>query len=708
MSWALLILTLLVFAVGVVVYFAVRIVPDGYVDQAPEHWLAYTQFAVGAVGTLAGGGLGFLLSRRRPNNPIGWFLLIGTCLSALNEVLNRTWLYGTYVERKIRLPWMHIDLVDLKPLELFYLPSGILGLGLFFILLLILFPEGRFETRAGRVVGYIVMGLISLSVLEVVIGPNLGGRENPLGVPWLYELIAYRLSVLDQQLSLSYLAFLLTIPVSGVYFVARYLRSRGERRLQMKWLGLAGSIAALGLLVTLVAYYSKGFFDVYLLDFSWADWSDLVFAVGFNFVPIAAAIAIFKYRLYDIEVILRRSLIFGSLALFITAGYIGGVVIFGSVLGGNRGFLPSVAATGLVALAFQPVRARSERVANRLVYGKRAAPYDALLRMTEEMRTTRPVEDILPSIAETVAAVTGARGVRVRLALSTGESLEGTWSPGDFGADGSSAATFPIQRDGVWIGDLEILKRKGESITPDDEAALNALMRPAFLALENIRLAAELQQRLEEKQAQAAALQDSLRRLTNAALRTRLAFQREVHEGVASNLAEIESVIPRLGSADARTLTKLIDEASKRTEDALEKVREIARGIFPPLLADKGLIAALEAEASRYGSIDLSLDGSLAETRPQAQVESSIYFCCREALRRLAGQSRASLRVHRVDGNIHFEISIDGGADFLPPGTAMDMKDRIDALGGSLVVHGGEATRKRPGNGLVLEGTVPA
>ena len=701
----LVLLTILLIAISMVMYVLNRTVPEHYNENSPEHWLAYLTYAIGILGALVGTGLGFLLTQRRHKNPIGWLFLGGTMLLQLGSTVGLVRTYRANVGERVSLFGRKLQLPELEVLDYLSTPSVILGLAALFIFLLVLFPEGRFGSVPGRLMGAIVIGLTSLTLIEIVVGPSVAGRENPLGVPWLYELIAYRLAVLNQGLSLSLLAFYLTFPLAGGFFVARYLRSEGERRLQMKWLGVAASICGLGIMAALAAFYTKGFFEIFILDFPWFEWTNLLYGIGFNLVPIAAAVAIFKYRLYDIEIILKRSIVFGSLAVFITAGYVAAVVAFGSVLGGERGFLPSIAATGLVAIAFQPVRSGSERVANRLVYGRKAAPYEALIRMTERMRAAQPIEEILPSLAETVAAATGARGVRIELTLLSEEKLEGAWSSAGSEVEGVPQGTFAIIKDGSPIGEVELLKRKGEAINENDESVMKALMPRMTLALDNMRLALELRDRLEQRQAQADALQESLRRVTNATLRTRLAFQREVHGAVASNLSEIEKLLPGVSDTKEETLSELIDIASKKTNDALEKVREIARGIFPPLLADRGLASAIEAEASQYKSLKVDIDQSLFASRPSAQVESSVYFCCREALRRLGGSKDVSLKIRRADDHIEFEISSNGGSNLLPAGVAMDMQDRVDALGGSLDVNSG--SNDSPRGGVHLKGMVP-
>jgi len=683
-----------------------RTVPDEYHDNAPEHWLAFASAIIGIVGSIVAAALGFLLAQRRHKNPIGWLFLVGTLLLSIASIAGSLRTYRANVGNGVSVFGLQLELPELEVLDFFSTPAAILGLAAIFVFLLVLFPEGRFGSIPGWVIGAIVIGLTSLTLIEFVFGPSVAGHENPLGIPWLYELVAYRLAVFDQELSLSLLSFYLTIPLAGIFFVIRYFRSEGERRLQMKWLGVAGFLGAIGVLAALVSFYTKGLFEIYILDFRWSEWTSLLYGIGFNLVPIAAAVAIFKYRLYDIDVILKRSIIFGALAVFIAGGYIASVVGIGSVLGSERDFVSSIAATGLVALAFQPVRSGTERMANRLVFGRRAAPYEALIRMTEQMRAAQPIEKILPSLAQTVADAMGARGVRIHLLLPSGEKLEGEFV--GFEAVPAPDGVFPILRSDSIIGQVEVMKRRGESITEGDKSVVRALMPRIALALENMRLALELRDRLAQKLAQAAALQESLRRVTNATLRTRLAFQREVHGAVASSLSEVETLLPETGASSAETLGKLIDIASAKTHDALEKVREIARGIFPPLLADKGLAAAIEVEASQYEGLEVEIDESLLTSRPNAEIESSIYFCCREAIRRLAVSSDVSLSLRKGAGRIEFEISSKGSPQLLPHGVAMDMQDRIDALGGSLTIlrSDGELNPGRKA-AVQLKGVVP-
>ncbi|HVE76469.1 MAG TPA: hypothetical protein VND22_06855, partial [Actinomycetota bacterium] len=608
---SLVLITVALLVLDVAMYVLNRTVPEGPTEQSPEHWLEYLSYTVGVIGILAGAGIGFVLSQRRHRNPIGWLLLFGTALTQLGSAIGELRIYQRNVGTEVGAFGFQMRLPEAEFLVFLSPPARALGLAGAFLFLMILFPDGRLGSAGGRAVFTLTAALTSVFLLEAVFGPSVGGRENPLAVSWLYEIIAYQLSVLNQSIPLSYLSFLLTIPLTGAFFVGRYLRSRGERRLQMKWLGLAAFISAVGLITTLVAYYTKGFFEIFILDIRWADWTMLVLNLGFTLVPIAAAVAIFKYRLYDIEVILKRSILFGSLALFITAGYVALVVALGSALGGRRGLIPSVLATGLVAIAFEPVRSTSEKLANRLVYGKRAAPYQALIQMTEQMRAARPMEEVLPAIAETIAAATGARGVMVTLELSGGGAADGRWGDVPEEAWPSEAGIFPILSDDSVIGDVQLFKSKGNPVNRDDEAVMRALLPRTTLALVNMRLALQLRDHLAETRAQELALKESHRRLTNASLQTRLAFQREVHEAVASNLSQIQDLTPDT-SLETEELEDLIDWAAGKTAEALEKVREIARGIFPALLTDRGLAAALEAEISRFPSLEVVVDPSLS------------------------------------------------------------------------------------------------
>src|SRR5439155_12279835 len=194
--------------------------------------------------------------------------------------------------------------------------------------------------------------------------------------------------------------------------VVRLLRSRGEQRQQLKWFVYAAALAA-----TAVAIGSFG-----------PDPS-VEFAVFAPLIPIGAGVAILKYRLYDIDVVINKTVVFGALAAFITAVYV--AIVVGIKAAINQGSKPnlglSILATGIVAVAFQPVRERVQRFANRLVYGRRATPYEVLSEFSSRMAGAYDSEDLLPRMARILGERPGAGNTRGWLKVGDELREQATW-----------------------------------------------------------------------------------------------------------------------------------------------------------------------------------------------------------------------------------------------------------------------------------------
>jgi signal transduction histidine kinase len=259
-----------------------------------------------------------------------------------------------------------------------------------------------------------------------------------------------------------------------------------------------------------------------------------------------------------------------------------------------------------------------------------------------------------------------------------------------------------IHHQGELLGALTIIKRKGESLTPVEEKLLADLAAQAGLVLKNVGLTAELLQRLEE-------LRASRQRLVAAQDEERRRLERNLHDGAQQNLVALKV---KLGLAETFTdkdpakARQLLGEIKSDADEALETLRDLARGIYPPLLADKGLAVALESQA-RKATVPVMLE-AVGVSRYSQDIEAAVYFCCLEALQNVqkyARATQATIRLGERDGVLLFEVEDDGqGFDLAatPRGSGLtNMSDRLDALGGTVVVQ------SQPGSGTQLVGTMP-
>jgi signal transduction histidine kinase len=370
--------------------------------------------------------------------------------------------------------------------------------------------------------------------------------------------------------------------------------------------------------------------------------------------------------------------------------------------------LLSIVATAIIAVAFQPIRARARHFANRLVYGKRAQPYELLSEFSERLAGSYSADDVLPRMARLAAEGTGA--TRARVWLRVGEHLRpaASW-PSSNGAPAperiagdelptfpGEGRAFPVRHQGELLGALTVSMPARESLGSAQERLLADVAAQAGLILRNVRLIEELR----ASRQRIVAAQDAERRR----------LERNIHDGAQQQLVAL-AVKLRL----ARTLTSkdperaggLLEDLQQETQGALENLRDLARGIYPPLLADRGLAAAVEAQARKVPVL-VSVEADGIGRYPQ-EVEAAAYFCVLEALQNVtkyAEASRVIVQMGEDNGLLTFSVSDDGqGFDVAGTrrGTGLqNMADRVEALGGHLEVRSG------PGEGTILIGRIPA
>jgi signal transduction histidine kinase len=270
---------------------------------------------------------------------------------------------------------------------------------------------------------------------------------------------------------------------------------------------------------------------------------------------------------------------------------------------------------------------------------------------------------------------------------------------GDDLPDLPGAQAVPVRHQGELLGALTVTKRQGESLTPIEQKLLDDLAHQAGLVLKNVGLTAELLARLEE-------LRASRQRLVATQDEERRRLERNVHDGAQQNLVAIKvklGLAEMLLAKEPANSKELIGQLKGDTDEALDTLRDLARGIYPPLLADKGLAAALEAQA-RKATLAVTVEAE-GIGRYSQEIEAAVYFCVLEALQNVqkyAGASRATVRLRDEDDTLHFDVEDDGSgfdAATTPRGSGLtNMADRLDALGGTVGV------RSTPSQGTTVSG----
>jgi signal transduction histidine kinase len=444
---------------------------------------------------------------------------------------------------------------------------------------------------------------------------------------------------------------------------------------------------------------------------SWAIGSILLFAFAFG-VPGAVAVAILRYRLYEIDLVLNRALVYGALAAFITAVYVGIVVGIGALIGsrGQPNLALSIAATAVVALAFQPAREQIQRLANRLVYGQRATPYETLALFSHRVAGAYANEEVLTRLAQVLSEGTAAAAATVWVENGGQPAPLATW-PAEAEPVSPSAAdrSVPVKHQGERLGTLALSKRAGEPLTPVEDKLLADVAAQTGQVLRNVRLTSELQARLDEISSQAERLRESRQRIVAAQDAERRRLERNIHDGAQQHLVALAvklRLTATLAKKDQSRAIRSIDELRRQTKDALETLAALAAGLNPPVLRERGIAAALASQAGKDGTRVDVVDTGIA--RHSEDLEAAVYFCCQEAIQNAIKHAKAArVEVHLAEerGLIRFEVR-DDGSGFDPSSASrgagmQNMADRIAAAGGSLQIE------SNPGSGSSVRGLVP-
>ncbi len=416
---------------------------------------------------------------------------------------------------------------------------------------------------------------------------------------------------------------------------------------------------------------------------------------------------------------LATALVGGGLAGFVLVVYVV-VVLVGGMLTGRISEPTiglSVLATAVVALAFDPVQSRLEEFASRVVHGGRASPYDVLRSFAGTATGGHAAEELPARMARVLAEGTGAEWVQVWLVVDDRPALAATWPPTapvptSLEEDRPGRRSLTVRLDAEKLGVLVLQERPEEPLTTVEERLFAGLAAQSRLVLRGARLRAELTSRAAELSSRVDELRASRQRLVDAQDSGRRRLERDIHDGAQQHLVAL-AVNLRLAASLARTAperaVELLADQTDAARDAVDTLVRLSRGIYPPLLADRGLPAALR-DAVRTSPVPVEITADRVGRFPPG-VEAAAYFCCLEALQNAVKHADATavgLALADVSGNLTFVIA-DNGVGFdsatTPLGTGLaNMRDRLESVNGTLSIEsvlggGTKVTARVPGSG---------
>jgi signal transduction histidine kinase len=625
--------------------------------------------------------IGLLIALRQPENAIGWILLAIGFSWYFGEVLTGYGVYGLTVSHLPAADWV------LSFTEWLWIPP----IGLMGTFALLLFPDGHLPSPRWRWFAWLSAIVLVLSSLAILLGqggladagfPNVQNRFGVPGASFLFVAL---------------LLFPFCILGSAASLVVRFRRSRGVEREQLKLLAIAAAAVAVAYLIIMLLSIVPSFSGSGSSETpGWLAAAQTLVVFSFALIPLAIGVAILRHGLYEIDLIIRKTVRYAVLVALLLAILVGALLVVGALAAGRGGLRDNPAALVIVGvvigLAFWPLRRLTARVADRLVFGNRANPYEVLSEFSGRVGDAYAAEDVLPRMAQVLGMGIGANAAAVWL-VSAGELHPAAVWPAD--ADAPIEVLVDVEDRGERLGALSVAMPPTEPLGGARENLMHDLASQAGLVLRNVLLIEELR--------------SSRRRLVAAQDDERRKIERNLHDGAQQQLVALAvqlKLARTMVERDPAKAEALLDTLQGAATDALEDLRDLARGIYPPLLADKGLATALEAQA-RKAVVPVSVEADGMERFP-ADVESAVYFSCLEALQNIgkyAGANAATILLSNGSGELRFEIRDDGrGFDLSATsyGTGLQgIADRLAALGGELTVT------SAPGDGTAVAGRLP-
>ena len=625
-------------------------------------------FPIATIGAIAGAAVGAVIVSRYPRNVIGWLFCVGQLGSALSQAA------AAYVSTT--------PIGDLEPGGEQFLAESIRLIAqtfnayytmAFISLIFLLVPDGRLPSRRWRLAPFVPIAAV---VMQVGVYLSLPADAFEPGAQIEFNVAQVFFAVTAAA------ALALGIALGALAIWLRLRRAEGVLRQQLLWLAAAAAAVTGTYLLAFVAQ----------LLLTQAPWYLIIpWYLSYVFVSVAVGVAILKYRLYDIDVILSRAIMLGVLAVFVTVGYIGVVVAIGSAVtalgsSGSTVYWPSLVATALVAAAFQPVRRHVLRLADQFVYGNRAAPYEALASLSRRLADSPSPEDLPARVAEATGRAIVASRIVVELGPPGSGLLTAVWpssAPRDSGGP-TTGLELPVLDVGEQVGTITVLLPPGRDLRPFERELLDDVAAQAGVAFRNALLEAELAARVEQTEIQSDELAASRQRLVGVEDEARERLAGSISREVIPHLAVVESALDDQDDLVPVPPAGLLDRLIAQTELALENLRTVCRGVFPALLERRGMVPALSAQLDATRSPAQLEVAESAERRLDRAAEAAGYLFCIEA----APTDRPSVIALSVD-NDTLSVAVTAQSVWDDPTASnwQHARDRVAALGGEVRVE---------------------
>lgn len=609
-------------------------------------------FPVITLAALLTGVMGSLVLSRRPGHSIGRLLVVAGVTASVSLACDAYAVWaaadGNFEPVAMVVSWLASAL------------NANLTVACF-ALILLLAPDGTLTSPRWRLaVGTTLVGAL-LMELPPFLEPATFAGTDPQPA-WLVTRLVWFVG------SLVLLAGLVAALVS---VIRRELRTSGRERTQIRWFTTAaGALVGSWIWLPLVRSLLPGA-ESYAL-------AVLPLYVALLFFPVAMAIAVLGYRLYDIDVIVNRAWLVLGATVFVGVAYVVAVTLVGS---SASGLWASALAAASVACAFQPVRVRLVRLADRIAYGDQAVPYLALADLSRRLGRTPDSERLLSSVAEACSHATGAAAARADLLETTGARLASATAPAGVELSEPTALRLDVRYWGETLGALWVQPAPGRALRRRDLLVLTAFSEQAGVAFRNLRLDDELAAQVEELTEIVLRLQESRDRVQRARSDELAALEASLARDTAPRLEAVAAFLERLAiRADDPGWGAIEAELSA----AQDELRRLSHGLYPSLLQAEGLGAAVRSLLRRQesGAGLTFADGALP--RFDGRVESVGYACVAKALEIRPALRRIALGVR--DDQLVLALTGDGSWSSV----AASLRDLVEGRGGQLAESAGQ------------------